>query len=214
MKNWHELKIDMIIKKHHNFNYILSKLKMLGFELKNPNSPWLTKDSISLLGQLILQSDTGLEFGSGRSTKWLALKCNKLISVESNKLWFNKVSNDLIEFVNVEYHYKEVDEENYEKSTYLDVFDSVEDNSVDFILDDGKIRDLVALKSLPKLKYGGLFILDNAERYIPNELKIPESIGNDKSLNENWNNFMVQTNSWRRIWTNNGISSTLIFIKS
>jgi len=202
------------IKKHHTPSYVVSKVMRKFFELRNPKLPWLTKESIKLLNQLILQTDVGLEFGSGRSTKWLAAICSKLYSVENNKLWFEKVSADLKGYNNVEYFFGVIDQVDREASSYLSVLDSIDDDSLDFVLNDGRIRDLVAVKSLPKLKVGGLFVLDNAERYLPNTLSLPESIAEQHSVGVLWQEFLRQTSTWRKIWTSDGITSTLILVKS
>jgi predicted O-methyltransferase YrrM len=203
-----------MIKRHYSLSYIFHKLRLGLLEFRKPDLPWLTKDAVNLLNQLILPTDNGLEFGSGRSTSWLAGRCAKLVSVESDDVWYNKVKRDLRSRRNVEYHLKVAEKSAAEQSPYLDVFDQIEDQSIDFILNDGKIRDLVALRSMCKLRYGGLLIIDNAERYLPNSLKIPESLGNGAAKNENWKRFLAETNTWRRIWTSNGVTSTLILIKS
>lgn len=201
------------IRKHHTPNYIFNKIRRIYFELTNPQLPWLTEESIKLLNQLILKTDVGLEFGSGRSTKWLAAKCRKLFSVENNRLWFEKVSADLTGYSNVEYLFGNINQTDREASSYLAVLDSIANDSLDFILNDGRVRDLVAAKSLPKLKEGGVFILDNAERYLPNTFSIPESIGERDSFGGLWQEFYLQTKTWRRIWTCDGVTSTLILFK-
>jgi hypothetical protein len=202
-----------MIKKHHSVSYAVNKLRVKLFEIQNPALPWLTSEAISVLARLLRPTDIGLEFGSGRSTQWLAKKCAKLTSIENNEFWFRKVSNDIKVFDNVDYFLQSVDRNDERQSEYLKIFQRISDNSIDFVLDDGKLRDHVALLSLSKLKQGGLFILDNAERYIPNGLNIPESVG-PSTNHENWNKFINETGQWRRMWTSNGVTSTLIYIKS
>ena len=181
----------MILKEHQlSSKYILNRLKQMFFQKTNPEAPWLTKESILLLDSLLKDSDIGLEFGSGRSTKWLAKRCHLLYSIEDHSGWFEKVSVELKDFKNVNYRFREVDKNDAPRSGYLDILDELSDNSIDFILDDGKLRGLVALKSIKKLKTGGFFILDNAERYIPNPFDIPESIGPDmENMAPDWNKF-------------------------
>ena len=203
-----------MIKKHHTPAYIKNRLKQIWFEKMNPEAPWLTKDAIQLLDQLIKNDDIGLEFGSGRSTKWLCERCNYLYSVENNQEWFNIVNDDISNRNNVKYVFGQVNNMEPEKSEYISIIESLEDNSIDFILNDGKIRDIVAIKTLRLLKKGGLYILDNAERYLINSLNIPASIGlDDNSMSPEWIYFKELTDSWRRIWTTNGVSSTLILFK-
>ena len=204
-----------MLRKHHSFRYVASRISQIYFQRKNPSAPWLTKQSICLLDSLILKNDVGLEFGSGRSTKWLAKRCGSLYSVESDKEWFAYVSDDVSSLNNVKYYFGEIDKEDLGRSSYLDVLKELSTNSIDFILNDGKIRGTIALKTINNLKMGGLFIIDNAERYIVNNYRLPESIGNDPiKMTSDWNEFSKLTKEWRRIWTSDGVTSTLIMIKS
>ena len=203
------------MKDYYTINYLISKIKLYFFQKKNPNDPWLTSESIKILRQLILKTDIGFEFGSGRSTKWFASRCKYLYSVEHNQTWFDIVSNQLKNYGNVEYYYKEINVEKPEQSDYLVKMKQLENESLDFILNDGRIRGEVAVISIDKLKYGGLFIIDNAERYLVNSFDVPESIGDDSSkMKTEWLDFYHQTINWRRIWTSDGITSTLIMFKS
>jgi len=203
-----------MFKQHHTPKYIVSRLKQIYFEKRNPTVPWLTKSSIELLDQLLKPTDIGVEFGSGRSTHWLAQRSRLLHSVENNEQWFKIVSKQIAHLNHVNYYFKSINKSQPEKSDYLDILKKLSSASVDFILNDGKIRDYVALGSIAKLKSGGLFILDNAERYLPNNLKIPTSIGNEKQeLSKEWGRFAAKTEEWRKIWTTDGVSSTLILFK-
>jgi predicted O-methyltransferase YrrM len=203
-----------MFKKHHTLKYVFNKLRQIKFEKQNPTAPWLTKEAIEILDQLLKPTDVGLEFGSGRSTHWLANRSSMLYSVENNEQWFEIVSKQIAHLNHVRYYLKSIDKEQPENSNYLDVLNELSSDSIDFILNDGKIRDYVAIKSIDKLKAGGLIIIDNAERYLPNNLQIPNSIGNDFSkLSKEWFHFIEITNTWRKIWTSNGVWSTLIFIK-
>jgi len=200
------------MKKHWNLKYIIARLWQKIYTRKHPDSPWMTAEVIKLLDQLIMPSDKGIEFGSGRSTRWFASRCSYLISVENNKEWYNYVSKQLDSLKNVDYHYKLVNTSSPAHSEYLDPINSLADESMDFIINDGKLRDYVAIHSISKLKNGGIYILDDAERYLPNDLKLPSSLGN-KELNTNWILFKQETEHWRKIWTTDGVSSTLLLFK-
>jgi predicted O-methyltransferase YrrM len=203
-----------MLKKHQTLSYITSRVKQMLFERSNPDAPWLTQQSIELLAQLIKKTDNGLEFGSGRITKWLAKRCHHLISIEHYKEWYEKVKADISNLDNVSYHYKSIEGESAIQSPYYQIINTIENNSIDFCLVDGKHRDVLCLGTIEKLKSGGLLILDNAERYLVNDSVTPASIGMDDSrLTPAANEFIVLTNAWRRIWTDNGVSTTLILFK-
>ena len=202
------------MKKHWTLNYIINRIKLFINQRRHPNDPWLTKESVFLLNQLIKLTDVGFEFGSGRSTKWLGFRCKYLYSVEHNKIWFDKVSTQIKTYENIEYSQANINYTDPPKSEYLTKIKSLENSSLDFVLNDGKIRDEVALVSIEKLREGGLYILDNAERYLRNEFDLPASMGNDVlKMTEHWSQFFYNTSNWRRIWTTDGVSSTLIMFK-
>lgn len=203
-----------MLKKHHTLRYIIARTKQYLYQKRHPNAPWLTSQSVFLLNELIKKSEVGFEFGSGRSTKWLATRCKYLYSVEHSKTWYDIVSAQIKSQTNVEYFHKEVNITNPDESAYLFKIKLLENNSLDFVLNDGKIRGEVALASFDNLKSGGLYIIDNAERYIVNNLNISESIGSELSkMTVKWLDFYRKTGDWRRIWTTDGVSSTLILFK-
>jgi len=153
---------------HWTFGYIYNRLKLAVRQIFYPNDPWLTKDAIFILNQLLKSSDIGLEFGSGRSTIWLASRIKKLISVEHNKFWFDEINKKINDkkIKNIDY-YLMLDKD------YISILDKLENNSRDFILVDGLLRDLCTKKSILKIKSGGLLIIDNINRYIPSNTCSP-----------------------------------------
>lgn len=203
----------IIIKKHISISYIVSRLKQILYFKKYPDNPWMTKDSVNLLEQLIKKTDVGLEYGSGKSTKWFAMRCKHLTSIEHNKEWFEIVSRKIKNQNNVDYRLLSLNDNPVESDYYKSIYE-FSDKSLDFIINDGKFRDLIASEGIKKIKCGGIYILDNAERYLQNNLNLPESMisGWDTSLN--WKYFNEITDKWRKIWTSDGVSSTLILIKT
>jgi len=200
------------LKKHHSFQYLASRLRQIYFQKTHPRDPWLVPSAIRLLDQLIKPEDVGLEFGSGRSTRWLAQRCKFLYSVEHHEAWYEKVKNEISELKNVDYRYRPVGDGNV--NSYTDIFQELEADSLDFLLDDGKFRDEVALLGLSKLKHGGFLIIDNAERYIKNDFKLPDSVGpNATKMPVKWQSVQHLVLGWRKIWYSDGVSSTLILLK-
>ena len=57
--------------------------------------PWYTYAAIDYLEQLDLSGAAVLEFGSGNSTRYWATRCAKLVSVEDNAEWYDKVRSQL-----------------------------------------------------------------------------------------------------------------------
>jgi len=143
---------------HKTPAYIIKRLKVKMDERANPKNPWLTKDAVDLLDDLLKPTDIGVEFGSGRSTKWFHARLKKLHSVEHDKSWFEKVKADneaSIRDKSLTYNFMESVEAN---QAYIANF---VDNTIDFALVDGAWRDVCALEIVPKLTRGGLLVVDN-----------------------------------------------------
>lgn len=196
---------------HINLKYVLNRLSVMIDEKMNPDHPWLTSDAVKVLSSLIKTTDVGIEFGSGRSTIWFAKRLKSLISIEDNHNWYNKVSNNLIKHKldsRVDYRYINNLELYYQQAKDLT------NNSMDFCLIDGVVRDKCALSMIEKTKKGGLIVIDNINWYIHNEISYsPDSIAPGKFASDLWKEFDFCTKSWRRIWTSNGVTETCIFIK-
>ncbi len=205
------------MKKHWTSRYIYNRLMNYFFEQNNRDLPWLTPDSINLLDNLIKNTDIGVEFGSGRSTAWFATRCRFLTSVEDDLQWYKIVKEKLKinKIKNVDYFYKNSISENNLETEYYKIIEKFDDSSLDFVLIDGKHRDILSLKGIDKIKSGGLLILDNANRYLPFKTHSPHSINMDlRKITKEWAIFNKKINSWRRIWTSNGVTDTVIYIKT
>lgn len=204
------------MKKHWTPRYIFNRTKNYFFEKYNQHLPWLTPDSIELLNNLIKKTDVGIEFGSGRSTIWFASKCKFLTSVEDHKGWYDKVKEilDTRDINNVEYLYEESLVEPVTESPYYKVINTIKDNTLDFVIIDGKHRGYLSLAAIHKLKAGGLLIVDDIERCVPYKTFAPHSIyGQPEKFLKEWIQFIHEIEPWRKIMTSNGVSDTIIYIK-
>lgn len=197
---------------HLTFRYVFNKIRLLIHERRNPTDPWLTSHAVELLRQLINQEDVGVEFGSGRSTSWFIDRVSKLYSIESDLCWFEKLSaknKSRILKGNLLYHHLT------EKSQYSEFINTFSDESVNFCLIDGKYRDLCAIEMVPKIKKGGLLVVDNVNLYLPNDYSVSPDTRRraEGALNDDWKRFAESVSSWRQLYTSNGITDTAIWIK-
>jgi len=203
------------MRKIRNLKYYYYRLRQKLYEKKYPDHPWMTSESIKLLDQLIKPEDIGLEFGSGRSTVWFGKRCKHLTSFEHHNGWYETVIRklDAANITNIEYFQKDLDALPLQ-SDYFNAVKTFDDDSLDFVIVDGKYRDIIAIEGSKKIKKGGLLVLDDAHRYLPNKFSIPASIGNSgNSISANWKEFIRVTEIWRKIWTTDGVSATLILIR-
>lgn len=160
------------------------KVRYYFFRKFNNPCPWLSPSSVRFLKTYLTKDMVGLEFGSGISTLFTAPKVKQLISVEHNKEWFemisNRFENDGIK--NVDYRFIAQNDSNLFSNTtfemteklgfevrkdyvnYYMTIESIPNDSLDFLLVDGRARPECLYYALPKMKKNGLVILDNSER--------------------------------------------------
>ena len=166
------------------------------FCLIHPNSPWTTPASIIIFKRLLNKEMTALEFGSGRSTLFLAKRTKHLVSVEHHEKWYKLVKLNLKKFKidNVDYRFvpkNELFKGDYQPQSrptsfstydigrhfvfrpefhnYYELVRGFPDQHFDFILIDGRARVECLINSIDKLKPNGMLVLDNSnrERYQP-----------------------------------------------
>jgi len=123
--------------------------------------PWLTEGSISFLENFIDQNPGAkiLEFGSGASTLWFSKRNVDLHSVEHHHGWYSKIKRILEKdpaCQPVKYYFR--------ARPYYTLCEEFPDEYFDLIIVDGRNRKGCIFHSLPKLKKGGVLMLDNAER--------------------------------------------------
>jgi hypothetical protein len=136
-----------------------------------PVMPWLGYRAIKHLENLLQPDWKMLEYGSGMSTVWFTQRVANVISIEDNKLWYDKVSLDLkkLGVNNVDYQFKS---DNYSN------LDQYPDSTFDFILIDGSQRGNCAASAVKKIKHGGYIYLDNSDKHFTDE-------GGDTRIAEN-----------------------------
>ena len=204
---------------HWTPRYIRDRTRQALYQKTHPDAPWLTPEAIRLLGPMLRPTDIGAEFGSGRSTLWLARRCAHLTSVEHDEAWHAKVSGVLVgeRFSHVDYqcHPRDEPEATGDRSSYAQVALLMRDQSLDFALVDGVYRDNVALFLLPKIRSGGMLIIDNVNWYLPSLTTSPASLRLPAApATVAWEQAAAELAGWRRIWTSNGVWDTAIFVKA
>ena len=204
------------LSSHRNLVYIKNRIVEIVYRLFNRNKPWLTPKANDILETLIKKDYIGFEFGRGKSTIWFAKRCRKIYSVETSKFWKNKVleiaKNQNLKNISID---AIEGPSNDFKKNYLNKINSFKDESLDFVLVDGKLRDLSTLYAISKIKSGGILIIDNFQRYLPSKSSSPFAIGiNEKPLNNNWYKIKSHLDNWDSVLTSNGINDTAIFFKS
>lgn len=205
------------MKKHITVQYIANRSREWLYRKMNPDVPWLTQEANAFLSSWLKPTMKGVELGSGRSTIWFAKRVQHLISIESDKSWYDRISGQLKSqgLNNVEYHLGPITQnETIASAPYLAPLIAAGDNMFDFLLVDGEYRDYAALVGVEKVKSSGILIVDNVNWFLPSGSISPASLAiNQPCLTSTWDKFNTLVKDWKTIWTSNGVSDTAIFIK-
>jgi predicted O-methyltransferase YrrM len=153
------------------------------WERLHPESPWLCPGTISFGGQNFRGLGHGLEFGSGRSTVWLATLMQRLTSVEHNSQWFAIVREKLAVrgLLNVDYRLvplghpeSEAEHPGYDPlPDYVAVASEFPDSSLNLVLIDGHYRSACIRATIPKIAPLGYMIIDDVNLWPSGDIPTP-----------------------------------------
>ncbi len=151
-----------------------------------PRRPNWTPGAVRRMDRFLDGTGRVFEWGSGRSTVWLAGRAGELVSVEHSEKWYRIGSDRLGEkgIDNVEMLLVppggddgfdwEADWPHYgllgrvpDRPEYLDYVRAVDrfpPESFDCVIVDGRARVACMLQGAPRLRPGGLLVLDDAQR--------------------------------------------------
>ena len=149
--------------------------------------PWISFTVINLLDKYLKPEMKVFEYGSGGSTLYFAKRVAKVVSIEHNKNWFEKMNLYLqeLKLQNIDYKLLEPETDlefskknnsdpddyisgdansfgkNYEN--YVKSIDKYPDTFFDVVSVDGRSRPSCCKHALPKIKVGGYLVYDNVE---------------------------------------------------
>ena len=150
--------------------------------------PWITFAAIDFIKKHIDKNDTVFEYGGGGSTLFFLKNAGKVVTVEHDKSWFERLKSIIItrrietwegNFIHPEIDHdkskKDIsdpndytsDDGNYKNvnfKKYVSAIDKFPDGHFNWVLVDGRARTSCLAHSFSKIKPGGYLILDNAER--------------------------------------------------
>jgi predicted O-methyltransferase YrrM len=162
---------------------LFARIRYWWWEKRNPDKPWLTPGAVDFLESHVKSDMTALELGSGRSTLWYASKVGRLISVEHDAAWFERVKGQLAaaDCRNVDYRFVPLDHPESEPErpeyhplpAYVRTITECADNSLDFVVVDGHYRSSCIAAVLSKIKPGGLLLVDDANMWPDNVPPVP-----------------------------------------
>ncbi len=149
----------------------LRKVRDRWYETSHPGYPLLTPGANEFLERNITGEMVGFEWGSGGSTLWFARHSKRLISIEHDERWHREIGRQLqaLGLTNVDYRHVPLDHEEsaptvpvYEvQPRYVAEIAAMPDESFDYCLIDGHYRQACLLAALPKVRVGGLLVVDD-----------------------------------------------------
>jgi hypothetical protein len=141
------------------------------YEKTHPEEPFLAPAALRFLEAALPANGVGLEWGSGRSTRWFAQRLGSLVTVEHDAEWFAAVSRQLEHAAlrNVDYRLIALEHPSHEPTRplyepmphYVSFVDEFPDDHFDFIEVDGHYRQACVVQGRRKLKAGGLLLVDD-----------------------------------------------------
>lgn len=163
LKLFREPKVLSALLSQRDFGY----LKEIGwFESFNSNRsiskdgnsiPWFTYPFIDFLSTRLMKDLVVFEFGSGNSTLFFSEKVKKVISIEHNQEWYQLISKNKPENVEI------ILTKSNSSNDYLEYLNKIYDK-VDLIIVDGIHRNECMIRAFDKLSERGVIILDDSER--------------------------------------------------
>lgn len=186
---------------------IPARIKYWMWEQMHPDFPWFCPGAVHFLDRSILPGAIALEYGSGRSTIWLASRVSHLTSVEHDSTWFKSIASRISRngITNVVYRYTPIEGANETKGPigcvtanlprYVSVADDFADGTLDLVIVDGQFRLECIRHTIPKIRPGGLLLLDDSQRW-PDLANIPVP-ANWPIVNHSTNG-LKHTSIWRR----------------
>jgi hypothetical protein len=181
--------------------YAARRVLYKAYELRHPDEPWIAQGAIGFLESLLPEGGRGLEWGSGRSTRWFGARLAHLTSIEFDAGWYETVREQTAGMASVDLRLIELEHDPDEGTVavydsvprYVSVAHEFDDKSLDLVLVDGHYRQACVLAAIPKLKPGGLLAIDNTDWLSLAEWHVPAGW----PLIHQSSNVMGQTSIWR-----------------
>lgn len=141
--------------------------------------PWMPFDAIRFLAECLAPGAVVFEYGAGGSTLFLARRCARVVSVEHDAPWAERVARALQARAIGNVDLRAIPPESrpdpefasavgqYAKTSfrrYVERIDEFPDGHFDAIVVDGRARNACLARARPKAKPGGWIVLDNSER--------------------------------------------------
>lgn len=147
----------------HRTGYFRSSIRMSAQSRNGEPLPWYTYPSIDFLNHRNFDNKKVLEFGGGQSTLWWAGKAKRVITLEGDQQWYEKLKLKIPG--NVDLNYVSMEDREKNISQVKDSLSAKKISKYDVIVIDGLYRFEMINIAVSYLADNGVIICDNAEGY-------------------------------------------------
>ena len=193
---------------HRTPMYIANRLRQKLREKRHPDEPWWTDGSVALVDRWLGSNDTVVEFGSGRSTAWLARRVKRVVSIEHHEGWCEKVRGQL---KGAGLNNAEVRLAPDEPEAYVAAAGDIDRPT--FVVVDGRHRDMCTQWAMERIVPGGVILLDDSQRYLPHAGRFTKgSVPKTPELTPLWEEILPKLQAWRRLTYSDGVGDTTLLV--
>jgi len=190
--------------------WVVKRVVATAYALRNPDAPWMAASALAHIERWLRREHLVFEWGTGFSTPWLAKRAGRVIAVEHDALWHRKTLSTLRE----KGQEGNVDVRLVSEDDYIQQIEGFADGTIDFILVDGVHSAPALAASMPKLKHGGMLVVNAAHLILPSDSTTPSARsrtdGQDEALDPAE---LVDLMRWRLKWESDGVNDTAVFWK-
>ncbi len=151
---------------------LVHRLRYWVWERRHPDLPWLTPGAVAFLQANLRPDMAGIEWGSGRSTRWYAARLRHLLSVEHHAGWYARVKAELEQSGARNVDYRSIPLSHPEREgtvphyeplpPYVSVVREFPEASLGLAVVDGHYRQACVREALSRLAPGGLLLVDDS----------------------------------------------------
>jgi len=190
--------------------WVARRVAATAYALRNPDAPLLAAGALQHADRWLRKEHFAFEWGSSFSTAWLARRAGRVVAVEQDALWYNRMQGLLAAkglADDVELRFAPGD-------AYFSQIERFADDSIDFVLVDGPSPALALAASLPKLKHGGMLVVNGAHLLLPSDSTTPDARSRADGPHEDLDpGELVELMRWQLKWESDGVNDTAIFWK-
>jgi hypothetical protein len=153
--------VTMLAKDPGQVQYLPAWREALRRPTVESRLPWLPFRVIDRLQDHLVAGSRVFEFGGGGSTLWFADRGAQVVTVEHDDEWYPILADAVGEQPGVSVMHRSSDNA---FETYVTSINEHPDESFDVVVVDGRERVRCFVEAMPKVRRGGLLILDDSDR--------------------------------------------------